>query len=63
MIQRVEPPWQVSKLASIVNHMVITRNIYQQLDPKSSAYGTDTNTDKGKKSQAFYENITNTKRH
>ena len=43
--------------------MVITRNIYQQLDPKSSAYGTDTNTDKGKKSQALYENITNTKRH
>ena len=42
--------------------MVITRNIYHQLDPKSSAYGADTNTDKAKKSQA-YENITNTKRH
>lgn len=38
--------------------MVRTRRIYQQLDPKSSAYGTDTNTDKTKKSQALYENIT-----
>ena len=41
--------------------MVITRYIYQLLDPKSSAYGADTNTDKAKKSQALYENITNTK--
>lgn len=43
--------------------MVITRHIYQQLDPKSLAYGTDTNTDKAKKSQAYHENITNTKWH
>ena len=42
--------------------MIITSHIYRQLDPKSSAYGTDTNTDRAKKSPA-YENITNTKWH